>query len=58
MAFQVGRNWVEIGDGAMESAMRGSAQNIDMALENAFRRVVLRGPYGTVDPATVRLASG
>lgn len=56
MAIQVGRDWVEVGDGAMESAVRSDAANIDAALESAFRRVVLRWPFGTVDPAKVKRA--
>ena len=56
MAVQVGRDWVEIGDGAMESATRSDGAKLDAALASAFRRVVLGWPLGTVDPAKVRPA--
>ncbi len=56
LAFQIGRDWVEMGDGAMESSMRSSGSNVERALRNAFRRVVLRGPYGTAKPAEVGMA--
>ena len=56
LAFQIGRDWVEI-DGAMESAARGERANLEAALESAFRRAVLRWPYGTMDPASVKRVS-
>lgn len=56
LAFRIGRDWVEVGDGAMESSMRSSGANVERALRSAFRRVVLRWPYGTMDPAKVRMA--
>lgn len=56
LAFQVGRDWVEMGDGAMESSIRTSASNIERALQSAFRRVVLRPRPGATEPATVRMA--
>ncbi len=55
-AFRIGRDWVEMGDGAMESSVRSSGSNVERALQSAFRRVVLRWPYGTMDPAKVRMA--
>ena len=56
LAFRVGREWVEIVGVAMESSVRTDRSNLDRALENAFRRAVLRWPPGTVDPAAVRMA--
>ena len=56
LAFRIGRDWVEMGDGAMESSTRSSGSNVERALQSAFRRVVLRWPYGTMDPAKVRMA--
>ncbi|WP_237478896.1 hypothetical protein [Lichenibacterium dinghuense] len=51
---RVGRDWVEIGDVAMESSVRTSATNVERALENAFRRAVVMVPQGRVDPARVQ----
>lgn len=56
LGFRIGRDWVEIGDGAMESSNRSDSANLDGALQSAFRRVVLRWPYGTMDPAKIRMA--
>ena len=53
IGFTIGRDWVEIGDGAMESSVRNNPRNLERALESAFRRVVLRWPYGTMDPTAV-----
>ena len=50
-AFRIGRDWVEIGDGAMESSVRDDGRNLGQALENAFRRLVLPR---SADPALVR----
>jgi hypothetical protein len=56
LAFRIGRDWVEMGDGAMESSVRNSASNVDRALQSAFRRVVLRPRPGATEPATVGMA--
>lgn len=48
LPFRVGRDWVEIGGGAMESSVRDDGRNLGQALDNAFRRVVLPRSAGTV----------
>lgn len=56
---RVGRDWVEMGDVAMESSVRTSVANVELALEKAFRRAVVTEPRdrleGRVDPARVRM---
>ena len=44
LAVRVGRDWVELGDGAMQSTVRGDPRNLARALESAFRRAVLGEP--------------
>ena len=51
LAVTVARDWIEIGGGAMESAVRNDPRNLQAALENAFRRVVSHRPSPTMDPA-------
>ena len=53
LPFRLGRDWVEIGGGAMESSVRDDGRNLDQALDNAFRRVVLPRSAGAVAPAPV-----
>lgn len=55
LPFRIGRDWVEVGDGAIESSMRNDAANIDKALEIAFRRAVMRE---RADEATLAAAPG
>lgn len=56
LAFRIGRDWVELGEGAMESSVRTNDDNIDRALASAFRRVVLRGPLATMDHAEASMS--
>ena len=46
LPFRVGRDWVEMGEteGPVETSARNNSRNIDMALEAAFHRAVVREP--------------
>lgn len=56
LAFRVGRDWVEMGEGAVETSMRGNSRNIDMALEAAFHRAVVRERAEAATPAALEAA--
>ena len=53
ISFRVGREWVEMGDGVMESSVRNDSRNIDKALKIAFGRVVPHRPSVRVDRVPV-----
>ena len=53
---RVARDWVEVGDGAMESSIRDT-RNLPRALEKAFRRVVLDPTRGAGHTVPVEVVS-
>ena len=51
MSFAIASDWVQLGDGAMQSAVRHDSRDLDRALDRAYRGVVLGGPRdAVVDP--------